>query len=158
MVGWTLGTIPVIAITLTIAILRYRLWDIDLIIRRTLSYALLTIMLGLIYFGSVVLLQSFFTALTGQRSPISIVISTLAIAAVFSPLRGWIQTTIDRRFYRRKYDADKILASFSSIARQQVDLDELSAELAYVAQETMQPQQMFSWLRKTEHIGVDTDV
>jgi hypothetical protein len=148
-VGWTLVLIllTLIPITLTIAIMRYRLWDIDVIIRRTLSYALLTLMLALIYFGSVVLLQSFFTALTGQQSPISIVISTLAIAAVFSPLRSWIQTTIDRRFYRRKYDADKILVSFSSIARQQVDLDELSAELAYVAQETMQPQHLSLWVR-----------
>jgi len=147
--GWmfVLILLSLIPITLTIAIMRYRLWDIDVIIRRTLSYALLTIMLGMIYFGSVVLLQSFFTALTGQQSPISIVISTLAIAAVFSPLRSWIQTTIDRRFYRRKYDADKILASFSNIARQQVDLDELSAELAYVAQETMQPQHLSLWVR-----------
>lgn len=145
--GWTIVTIPVIAITLTIAIFRYRLWDIDLIIRRTLSYALLTIILGLIYFGSVVLLQSFFTALTGQQSPISIVISTLTIAAIFAPLRGWIQTTINRRFYRKKYDADKILANFSSIARQQVDLDELSAELAYIAQATMQSEHLSLWIR-----------
>jgi hypothetical protein len=149
--GWTfvLILLTLIPITLTIAIMRYRLWDIDLIIRRTLSYALLTLMLALIYFGSVVLLQSFFTALTGQQSPISIVISTLAIAAIFSPLRAWIQTTIDRRFYRRKYDAELILASFSNIARQQVDLDGLSAELAYVAHETMQPEHLSLWIRST---------
>jgi hypothetical protein len=95
-------------------------------------------------------LQSLFTDLTGQQSPISIVVSTLAIAAVFSPLRAWIQTTIDVRFYRRKYDAEKSLAHFSYKARQQVNLDELSHELLHVIQETMQPQQMSLWLRKSK--------
>jgi hypothetical protein len=130
-----------------IAVFKYRLYDIDLIIRRTLSYTLLTLLLALIYFGSVVLLQSLFSSLTGQASPVIIVISTLAIAAVFSPLREWTQSTIDRRFYRQKYDAEKSLAHFSFKARQQVNLDELSDELLYVIQETMQPEQMSLWLK-----------
>ena len=130
-----------------IAVFKYRLYDIDLIIRRTLSYTLLTLLLALIYFGSVVLLQSLLSSLTGQASPVIIVISTLAIAAVFSPLREWTQTTIDRRFYRQKYDTKKSLALFSLKARQQVNLDELSDELLYVIQETMQPEQMSLWLK-----------
>jgi hypothetical protein len=133
-----------------IAVFKYRLYDIDLIIRRTLSYTLLTLLLALIYFGSVVLLQSLFSSLTGQESPVIIVISTLAIAAVFSPLREWTQTTIDRRFYRQKYDAEKSLAIFSAKARQEVNLDELSDELLHVIQETMQPEQMSLWLKETE--------
>ena len=130
-----------------IAVFKYRLYDIDLIIRRTLSYTLLTLLLALIYFGSVVLLQSLFSSLTGQASPVIIVISTLAIAAFFSPLREWTQSTIDRRFYRQKYDTEKSLALFSLKARQQVNLDELSDELLYVIQETMQPEQMSLWLK-----------
>jgi hypothetical protein len=141
-----------------IAVFKYRLYDIDLIIRRTLSYTLLTLLLALIYFGSVVLLQSLFSSLTGQESPIIIVISTLAIAAVFSPLREWTQSTIDRRFYRQKYDAEKSLAVFSAKARQEVNLDELTDELLHVIQETMQPEKMSLWLKETEQLGVEIDV
>lgn len=141
-----------------IAVFKYRLYDIDLIIRRTITYSLLTIMLGLIYFGSVLLLQSVFTTLTGQESPIALVISTLMIAALFSPLRRWTQAAIDRRFYRAKYDAEKTLNEFAATARDEVELDHITNALLGVVDQTIQPQQMSLWLRKTERIGVDIDV
>ncbi|GAH34212.1 unnamed protein product, partial [marine sediment metagenome] len=131
------------------SILRYRLWDIDILIRRTLVYAVLTALLLILYFGSVVLLQQFFRALTGQDSPIVIVISTLVIAALFSPLRNRVQNIIDRRFYRRKFDAQQALAAFAATARDEVDLDHLQVELVSIVQETMQPEQVSLWLRPT---------
>ena len=133
-------------LTIAFSILRYRLWDIDLLIRRTLVYAVLTALLLLLYFGSVVLLQQAFRALTGQDSPIVIVISTLAIAALFNPLRSRVQDFIDRRFYRRKYDAEQTLAQFALIARDEVDMDKLSAALLGVVEDTMQPGHISLWL------------
>ena len=127
---------------LTVSILRYRLWDIDVIIRRTLQYALLTGLLALVYFGGVVLLQGLLGPLTGNRnSPLVTVLSTLGIAALFSPLRIRTQTFIDRRFYRRKYNAEQSLARFAATARSEVDLDRLAAALLGVVEESLQPEQ-----------------
>jgi hypothetical protein len=146
--GFSLGFL-VIGVSLAVAVLRYRLFDIDLIIRKTLVYGALTLLLALIYFGSVVLLQNLFSAVTGQQSAIAIVVSTLAIAALFVPLRSRTQTFIDRRFYRRKYDAALTLSQFAQTARDEVDLDRLSAELVRVVEETMQPESAGLWLRQT---------
>jgi len=130
-----------------IAILRYRLYEIDLIINRTLVYGSLTATLVALYFGVIVVLQRLFVLLTGQQSTLAIVASTLLIAALFTPLRRRIQSFIDRRFYRRKYDARKTLEAFSAKLRNETDLDALSDDLVGMVRETMQPSHVSLWLR-----------
>jgi len=135
-------------ISFVIAITRYRLWDIDLIIRRTLVYSMLTGALVLVYFGSVVVVQTILGGVTGrgQNSQLTIVLSTLLIAALFNPLRRRVQDFIDRRFFRRKYDAAQTIANFAHMAGDEVELSVLTAELIQVVMETMQPEQVSLWL------------
>jgi len=141
--------IPSIPIAAGVAIMRYRLYDIDLIINRTLVYSALTVSLALIYFGSVVGLQYVFRALAGEDSNLVIVASTLAIAALFNPLRRGIQGFIDRRFYRRRYDAAKTLEAFSATLRDETDLGHLGDALEAVVRETVQPAHASLWMRKS---------
>jgi hypothetical protein len=128
-----------VPIAVGIAVLKYRLYDIDVIINRALVYGSLTATLVALYFGGIVMLQRLFVALTGQQSTLAVVASTLAIAALFNPLRRRIQGFVDRRFYRRKYDASKTLEAFSAKLRDATDLESLSGDLKAVVGETMQP-------------------
>ena len=137
-----------VPVTFLLAITRSRLWDVDIIIRKTLQYTVLTSLLVLIYFGMIVLLQSVFVSISGQQSPIAIVISTLVIYGLSAPLRRRIQDVIDRRFYRQKYDAQQVLAQFAQTARDETDMDALTAELIRVVQETMQPEGVSLWLKR----------
>jgi hypothetical protein len=130
-----------------IAVLKYRLYEIDLIINRTLVYGSLTVMLVALYFGGIVVLQRIFVTLTGQQSTLAVVASTLLIAALFTPLRRRIQGFIDRRFYRRKYDARKTLEAFSTKLKNETDLESLNNDLVDVVRETMQPAHVSLWLR-----------
>ena len=136
-----------IPVAVGIAILRYRLYDIDVIINRALVYAPLTAMLALVYFGGVVGLQAALRVLAGQESTFAIVASTLVIAALFNPLRRRVQGFVDRRFYRRKYDSRKILEAFNARLRDETDLNTLSEDLVGVARTTVQPEHASLWLR-----------
>jgi hypothetical protein len=151
---WTIiFSVALLLIPLSIgfSILRYRLYDIDVLINRTLVYGSLTVLLALLYFGLIVVLQALFQGLFHQNNAVAIVVSTLVIAAFFQPLRHRIQALIDRRFYRRKYDAARTLAAFSLTLRNEVDLATLSEHLVAVVEETMQPAHISLWVRKDEH-------
>jgi hypothetical protein len=143
------GSLLLIPLSIGVAIVHDRLWDIDIVIRRTLVYGILTASLALVYFGGVAIAQAVFHALSGDvdRPQIAVVISTLVIAALFNPLRWRIKVFIDRRFYRRKYDARKTLNAFSATLSHETDLDSLSDDLVSVVRRTMQPTHVSLWLR-----------
>lgn len=147
--AWVLALI-VIPIALTLAVIRSHLWDIDIVIRRTLVYGFLTGTLAILYFCSVVLMQYLFRVMAGHESPLAIVISTLTIAALFSPLRGRIQAIIDMRFYRSKYNSEQALARFQKSVRVRADLDQVEQDLTSIVQVTVQPEWMTMWIRKPE--------
>ncbi len=141
-------------ISFAIAILRYRLWDVDVFINRALVYSALTGTLVIVYLAGVALLQALLGALTGQGDQLAIVATTLAIAALFNPLRVRIQTAIDRRFYRRRYDAAQALAAFSGIVQDQVELDDVSQALLRTVEETIQPVQASVWIKEVRQRGL----
>jgi hypothetical protein len=143
----SLVSFTAVPIAVGFAVLKYRLYDIDLIINRTLVYGSLTATLVALYFGGIVVLQRIFLTLTGQESTLAVVASTLLIAALFTPLRRRIQSFIDRRFYRKKYDARKTLEAFSAKLRDETDLQALNSELVGVVRETMHPAHVSLWLR-----------
>ena len=149
--AFVVGVILVcLSIAIGVAVLRYHLYDIDLIIRRTLQYSILTGLLVLVYFGGIVLLQSIIRSLTGDVSQVAIVISTLGIAALFNPLRHRSQDFVDRRFYRSKYDAARVLSAFAQTARDEVEMNRLSGALLEIVVDAMQPEKASLWLRDSK--------
>jgi hypothetical protein len=144
------GTAILIPLTFGLALLRYRLWDVDALVGRVLTYGLLTGLLGALYVGMILVLQGLSGRVIhqGTDNPLALVISTLAIAALVQPVRRWLQHSIDRRFYRAKHDTAKTLASFSGALRQQTDLEQVRAQLLAVVTETMEPAHVSLWLRQ----------
>jgi len=136
-----------VPVSIALAVLRYRLWDIDILINRALIYSTLTVVLGFVFFGGVTLLQGMFRGLIGEDSQLAVVASTLGIASLFEPLRRRVHAVIDRLFYRTKYDARKTLEAFSAKLRDETDLDALSNDLTHAVRETMQPAHVYLWLR-----------
>jgi hypothetical protein len=145
-VGFALSFM-LVPLSIGVAVLRSRLFDVDVLINRTVVYGLLTAMLVALYFSGVVLLQRVFVILTGQKFTLAVVASTLLVAALFTPFRHRIQSFIDRRFYRKKYDARKTIEDFSAKLRDEPDLDALSEDLVGVVRETVQPAHVSLWLR-----------
>jgi hypothetical protein len=148
-IAWTLGFLS-LPVSAGVAVLKYRLYEIDLIINRTLVYGALTVTLVAVYVGSVLSIQYAFRGLTGSRSQLAVVASTLLIAALFNPLRRRVQKFIDHSFYRRKYDAAKTLEEFSAKLRDETDMDTLNSELLSTVRKTMQPEHVTLWLREPE--------
>ena len=144
--GWQVMN-TILPLSFAVAVMRYRLWDIDIIVRRTLLYSSLTAILALGYFASVILLQQLFRSLTGFGGELAIIISTLGVAVLANPLRGRIQETIDRRFFRPKYDAQVVLSRFARMARDETNLDTLTASLMDIVNETIQPEKISVWLK-----------
>jgi hypothetical protein len=142
-----------IPLSIGFSILRYRLYDIDVLINRTLVYGSLTALLALLYFGLIVALQSLFQGMFHQNNAVAIVVSTIVIFVLFQPLRHRVQVIIDRRFYRSKYDAAKIIEAFSATLRSEVDLNQLREQLVAAVEETMQPTFVSLWLRPTQQDG-----
>jgi hypothetical protein len=162
--GWWIFLVLVVTLfgiplSIGAAVLRYRLYDIDIVINRTLVYGTLTATLALVYFGGVATTQTIFRMLTGQQQQpqLAIVISTLVIAALFNPLRKRVQAFVDQHFYRRKYDAAKTLAAFNSRLREETDLDALSDDLVGMVRGTMQPEHVSLWLRSDTSRGEHPD-
>jgi hypothetical protein len=156
---WTANAIftatnVMVPISIGIAILRYRLYDIDLLINRTLVYGSLTAVLALMYFEGVTRTQSIFRAITGQQSTVAVVASMLVLAALFNPSRHRIQAFIDRRFYRSKYDARKTLEAFFFKLRDETDLEALNEDLVGVVRATVQPAHVSLWLRPDPFLGI----
>jgi len=146
-------SLTAVPVAVAFAVLRYRLYEIDILINRTLVYGSLTATLALAYVGGVVVLQAMVRAISGQKSSLAVVASTLAIAALFGPLRRGVQELVDRRFYRRKYDATKTLEAFTARLREETDLNALIDEVTSVVRGTMQPKHVSLWLRPDPEKG-----
>jgi hypothetical protein len=154
--SWTVAPLG-LPVAAAVAILRYRLYDIDLIVNRTLVYGALTVSLVLVYVGSVVALQYAFRTLTGGNSQLAVVAPTLLIAALFNPFRRRLQAFIDRLFYRDRYDAKETLQAFNARLRDEVDVDDLSGDLIGVVRDTMRPAHAFLWLRPPNRADANED-
>jgi hypothetical protein len=144
-IGWYIALAP-IPVSIALAVTRSHLWDIDVVINRTLVYGSLTVTLAALYIGAVIALQSLFRIVTGQSSDLAVAIATLAVAALFNPWRRRLQSFIDRRFYRHKYDAALVLGSLTTRLRDEVDLDRLEGDILTVVAETMHPERAALWL------------
>jgi hypothetical protein len=148
------GTIPIL---ITLSILRYRLWDIDIIIRRTLVYTGLTAFLGLLYYGVIILMQTLVAFVEGQQTALVTAVSTLLIASLFNPLRKRLQAEVDRNFYRQRYDAEQALAEFAAVARSETNLEVLTEKLSCIVSDTLQPEVVSLWLARASSPSPNPD-